>query len=120
MDKALIALLEEKLKKEKENLEKRLNKFSQKDKKPEGDWDTRYPQFNGGGLEEEADEVEEYTNLLPVEHALELELEKVNKALKKIKLGSYGICKRCGKPISRKRLEAYPQAEYCQECQEKK
>ncbi len=117
MDKALIEHLREKLNKEKENLEQRLSSFSQKDKKPEGDWDTRYPEFNGGNLEEEADEVEEYTNLLPVEHALELELKKVDQALAKIKKGKYGLCEQCHNPIAPERLQVYPQAQYCQQCQ---
>lgn len=119
MDKSLIKSLKEKLEKEKENLEKRLSDFSQKDEKLEGDWDTRYPEFKGTSLEEEADEVEEYTNLLPVEHALELELKKINQALVKIEKGDYGLCEKCQQPISPERLKAYPQAQYCQQCQKK-
>jgi len=46
-------------------------------------WQTRYPNVAGEGWEEEADEVEEYENLLPVEHALEIKLRDVNLALEK-------------------------------------
>jgi len=108
----------EKLEKEKERLEKELSGFAEKNKDKKGDWNTLYPKFDGGHLDEEEDEVEEYTNLLPVEQALEGELQKVEKALEKIKKGRYGICEKCGHAISKARLEAYPQAEFCRKCQE--
>ncbi len=44
----------------------------------------------------------------------------IEKALKKIEEGRYGICENCGKEISHKRLEAIPWAEYCIDCQELK
>jgi DnaK suppressor protein len=39
-------------------------------------------------------------------------LERVNRALKKIEEGSYGLSDRSGKPIPRERLEAVPEALY--------
>ena len=39
-------------------------------------------------------------------------LERVNRALKKIDEGTYGISDRSGKPIPRERLEAVPEALY--------
>jgi len=53
MNKKLLQKLKERLEKEKIELEKELQSFAKKDTKPKGDWDTRYPKFNGGGLEEE-------------------------------------------------------------------
>jgi len=79
------------------------------------DWDTRFPQFNGK-LEESADEVEEFTNLLPIEARLELLLFDVKRALRKMKRGSYGICEKCGKKINKKRIKTLPEAKFCSKC----
>ena len=117
MKDSLLKELKKKLEESKERLEKELKSFAEKDKKLKGDWDTRYPKFDGGKLEEEADEVEEYGNLLPIENTLELELQKVNRALEKIKKGKYGMCEKCKGPISEARLKVYPQAAYCKKCQ---
>ena len=45
------------------------------------------------------------------------EVADVDQALLRIKEGSYGICGRCGQPISERRLEALPTARYDAECQ---
>jgi len=82
MEDNLLKKLKKKLEENKERLERGLKSFAERDKKLKGDWDTRYPKFNGGKLEEGADEVEEYGNLLPVENTLEIELEKVKRELK--------------------------------------
>lgn len=50
---------------------------------------------------------------------IELSLERVNEALRKLEDGTYGICEDCGGRIDRARLEALPQAVYCLECQAK-
>jgi DnaK suppressor protein len=50
------------------------------------------------------------------------ELREVDEAIGRVHAGSYGICMRCGKPIERARLEAYPAAARhvaCQEAHEK-
>lgn len=117
MKDSLLKKLKKKLEENKERLERELKSFAEKDKKPKGDWDTRYPKFDGGKLEEEADEVEEYNNLLPIENTLEMELRKVNRALEKMKKGKYGICEKCKRPISEARLKVYPRASYCKKCQ---
>ncbi len=116
MTKKLLQELKEKLEKEKEDLEKELKSFAKKDVKSKGDWDTRYPKFNGGGLEEEADEVQEYEKLLSVEYSLELRLKDVDSALEKIKKGKYGKCEKCDKKISIERLNVCPEAKRCIKC----
>ena len=120
MDKDILQKLEEKLKKEKQELEEKLKTFAVKDKKVKGDWDTNFPQYSEGGsssdLDIAAEEVEEYSNLLPVEHVLEIRLENVNSALKKIKTGEYGICEKCGKEIFLERLKISPEAKLCINC----
>lgn len=46
------------------------------------------------------------------------ELRDVEAALARIRDGTYGRCEECGGPISRERLEAYPTATRCVECQQ--
>ena len=96
MNKDLLNKLKEKLEKERTQIEKNLETFADKDKKLEGDWDTRFPKWNGGGsssgMEIAADEVEEYSTLLSLEHVLEIRLKNIISALKKIKKNKYGIC----------------------------
>lgn len=118
MDKKLKEKLKKKLEEARKKLEGRLDSLGKRNKKVKGDWITSYPEFDGGNLEEEADEVEEYGNLLSVGYTLKLELKKINNSLEKMKKGQYGICEKCQKPISQARLKAYPQAAFCKKCQE--
>ena len=123
MDKALLNQSEEKLKKESGAVEKELKKFAEKDKNLEGDWDTRFPKWDGdsGGssMERAADQVEEYSNLLSLEYNLEARLKEINLALDKIKNGIYGKCENCGKEINKERLKIYPAARFCLKCEKK-
>lgn len=48
-----------------------------------------------------------------------LRLREVTEALQRIQRGDYGICEGCEKEIPRKRLEVFPAARYCVECQAK-
>jgi DnaK suppressor protein len=45
-------------------------------------------------------------------------LRKIEKTLKKIEDGEFGVCERCGEEIGFKRLEARPVAELCIRCKE--
>jgi len=47
-------------------------------------------------------------------------LIRVRKALARIKIGKYGICKDCGRMISTDRLAADPTAEHCLKCEKKR
>jgi len=51
-----------------------------------------------------------------LEKSMEEQLKAIDLALEKIKKGTYGVCEKCGKPIPQGRLQAYPQASYCQKC----
>jgi len=108
VNKKTIEELKEKLQAQKISLEKELESFATEDTEPKGDWDTRYPNRENGNMEEEADEVQEYDNLLSLEHSLELKLRDVNLALEKIsasgggpkgRLGTYGVCEKCNNAI---------------------
>ena len=116
MNKGLLAELKEKLEKEKVAIKKQLATFADQDPNLKGDWDTRFPNFDGS-LEEAADEVEEYTSRLPVEFSLETQLRDINLALDKIKQDKYGKCEKCNKKIDKKRLKVYPAARHCMKCQ---
>jgi DnaK suppressor protein len=45
-------------------------------------------------------------------------LQKIDKALKKLDDGEFGVCESCDEPISVKRLEARPETELCIRCKE--
>lgn len=123
MEKKLVNKLKEKLEKEKLSIENELKKFAQKDERVKGDWDTKFPEVDGGiggqQLEDAADQVEEYITLLPIEHSLELRLKNIDLALERIKKGIYGKCKKCKKPIPKERLRVFPAAELCNKCSKK-
>ena len=46
----------------------------------------------------------------------EQELARVQRALRAIDEGTYGLCRRCGEPIAPARLEAMPDAVVCVPC----
>ena len=122
MDKKLITELKKKLEEEKEQLQKQLLTFADRDKKDPNDYDTRYPDMGKySSPDENAYEVGSYENLLALEHVLELHLQDVNSALEKINRhdNSYGKCEVCGKPIEITRLRANPAAKTCIKCSTK-
>jgi DnaK suppressor protein len=45
-------------------------------------------------------------------------LREVERALKRVAGGTYGVCESCGEEISPHRLKAIPWARYCLTCQE--
>jgi DnaK suppressor protein len=45
-------------------------------------------------------------------------LKKIEKTLKKIDDGTYGVCEQCGEEIGLKRLEARPVTDLCIRCKE--
>ena len=120
MNKKTLKELEEKLKTQEQELKAELQKFAKEDIDKKGDWGTKFPQGGSGtggqALEDAADQVEEYANLLPVEHSMELRLQSIGKALDKIKKGKYGKCEGCKKNIKEERLQIYPEAEMCSKC----
>lgn len=106
--------LRSKLEEEKERLEKGLSRIGTPTGTP-GDYKTRYNEI-GPDEEENASEVEEYSDNLALEDNLERQLKEVNEALERIKQGTYGVCANCGQPIDPERLRAYPAAKVCVKC----
>ena len=74
------------------------------DAEPPKDWEDR-------ASERQGDEVLESLGA----HDLS-ELRQIDAALARIDDGSYGICARCGDPISAERLAAVPAAPLCKTC----
>ncbi len=121
MNKKLLNELKTQLERDNVAIKEELKRFAKKDEKLKGDWDTRFPKWDGSevgsaALEKAADEVEEYSTLLPIEYSLELRLKNINLALEKIEKGRYGNCEKCGKEIDEKRLKISPEARFCLKC----
>lgn len=106
--------LKEKLLLQKQQLESELSRIA-KPTEAEGDYTTKFNDI-GPDEDENASEVEEYTDNLALENTLEKQLHEVLAALEKMENGTYGTCENCGKEISIERLEAYPAAKTCIEC----
>ena len=54
---------------------------------------------------------------LALVQTLEGKLQSIDRALRALQLGVYGVCERCHQRIDRARLEARPDATLCLECQ---
>lgn len=93
---------------DKKRLTEELENIGQKDKS--GHFAVAYDKVEGGSSSDDdnASEISEMADLVAVEERLEKELSDVNKALKAMEDGTYGICKYTGKPIDIRRLEARP------------
>lgn len=121
MNKKQLDELKKELETSKKGLEKELTKIAKKDDKPAGDWDACFPQWDGdsgsSALERAADQVEEYSKLVSLEHALETRLKDIDLALENMKKGKYGKCEKCGKKISDEKLKILPAARTCKKCQ---
>jgi len=74
----------------------------------------------GDKEEDNAVEVAHYQDSISLERDLEVNLEKIENALKKIDKENFGKCVKCGNDINPERLIAYPEAEACITCASKK
>ena len=72
-----------------------------------------------GKREEEATETLELEKRLALENRIRGLLDEVERALKKLDEGTYGLCDMCGQLIDPARLEALPQANLCLSCRAK-
>lgn len=79
------------------------------------------PEFPNYGTEDEDEtqEIEQALTNSQVGGDMEEMLGDVELALSKIENGSYGTCENCGGQISRERLEAFPAAKICLDCESK-
>ncbi|MDO8530293.1 MAG: TraR/DksA C4-type zinc finger protein [bacterium] len=116
MDKNIIEQLKVRLESGKQALEKELASFAVEDKNLKDNWDVKPLNNEDSDMEEKADELQEYDNLLSVEHSLELRLRDINLALEKMGKNEYGNCEKCSKEIEAERLQAIPEAKLCMKC----
>jgi DnaK suppressor protein len=110
----ILAELKEALLKQKTELEENLSRIA-KPVDDKGDYKTSFEDI-GTDQEDNATEVEQYADNLPVEITLEKKLQSVIEALEKMEKGTYGICAECSEAIEIDRLRANPSARRCIKC----
>ena len=122
MDQAFTQQAKQKLEEEQRQLKEQLGKIATKDPKVAGDFDAKFPQYTdeseteSGDFDDSAHEVQDYADNIGVENDLELRLQKVEAALKRIESGAYGVCTNCKAEQSKERLEADYAADTCADC----
>lgn len=114
LEKQILLELKEKLLGEKALIQADLERIA----KPTSTKDEFNTKFNeiGSGEDENASEIEEYTDNLALETNLEKQLKDIDDALEKIESGTYGKCENCNTDIPIERLRAYPSAKTCLNC----
>lgn len=115
LDQVTIQEIEHQLKDQREKTLNDLSKISRRDSHESDDRAAKFPDY-GDKPDENAQEISDYTTNIVTEKVLEKSLEDIDKALERIKNGSYGICRYCGEPIAKKRLQARPTAGACIKC----
>lgn len=115
LDKKTLDELKSALLNEKEELEKNLGKIAKPVDIKEGDFETSFEEL-GTDKDDNATEVDQYTQNLSIETTLEKKLQEIIDALSRMENGTYGKCENCGKDIPLERLRAYPSAKTCLDC----
>lgn len=111
----LLKPIEDYLKKQKAETEKRMADLSAED--PFEDKDRL---MDNAAIDTEVKEQEGHERIEAIKLELSRNLVRIRKALTKIKIGKYGLCEKCGKMIDTDRLAIMPMAEFCLECEKKK
>ncbi len=114
MTDTTITALQDRLRAEKESLEKELSNRGSKDKET-SDWQGMSDTADTDAADENvvADAIEELTTNIAVVEELEHRLQAVDRALDRIDAGTYGVCEVGGEAIEEGRLEANPAARTC-------
>lgn len=107
--------LKNSLLKEKLELEKNLEQIAKPLDKKGGDYETNFEEI-GTDKEDNATEIEQYSDNFSVEIILEKKLQNIITALQKIEKGTYGTCEKCQEAIDLNRLQASPSAKKCLKC----
>jgi len=79
-----------------------------------------HPHVAHGAQTAGATEVSESQRGQQMREREELHLGQIEGALRRIEVGTFGLCQTCGKPIAPERLEALPWALDCIDCHSKK
>jgi RNA polymerase-binding protein DksA len=115
LDPKILKKIETQLLAEKKQIREDLAGLSHKDPHEADNRTTSFPEY-GDKPDENAQEISDYSANIVTESVLEKSLNDITKALDRIKSGTYGVCKYCGKPIAEKRLLARPTANSCVNC----
>ena len=93
-------------------LQSRLDQLLRRVGKIEGDLRSTHDQ----DWQERASELQNDEVLEGLDEMGRAEVQQLRKALRQIDSGTYGICSRCGRPISAARLAALPTTVSCRDC----
>ena len=115
IDPKILTELKTSLTEEKKRIEDELSRIAKPSKS--GEYETNFDDF-GDDEDENASEVEAYTDNLALEDNLSHQLKEINEALLRMENGTYGFCENCRKEIDIERLKAYPSATTCVNCLE--
>lgn len=118
LDKSFLDDQKKQLSLRKEQIMRELKQDTVQNPNDDEEYDAMFPDY-GDKEDENAAEVAAFEGNLSMEKNLELSLFNVNKALKKIEDGSYGICEKCEQEINIDRLKAFPSATACMACKQK-
>jgi len=115
LDEKTIEEVRDELTIRKENIINSLKALAVEDNHEADKLAAKFPEY-GDKADENAQEVSDYSTNLGTEKVLEKALEDIEKTLKRIDDGDYGVCKYCKGPIAKKRLLARPVASSCINC----
>lgn len=118
MDKGLIEEIKKKLESERGRLIEQLEEMTKEKSFDKDKIQAKWQEY-GSKEEDSAVEVAEFQDNISLERRLETNLEKIEKALKKIEEDNYGVCENCENSIEDERLLVYPEAQHCLECHKK-
>jgi DnaK suppressor protein len=68
------------------------------------------------GFADRSHSTEERERVMTMARSLRANLREVERAIRKLDNGSYGLCERCGNPIGDERLDAIPWTPLCIDC----
>lgn len=106
LSKEQIAHFKDRLTQEKAKLTQEMNTLGHGG--PSKKFEITYPESGGNSMDDDAIEMTEFVDNEAVVERLQSGLRDIDKALKAIENGTYGICKYTGKDIDIRRLEARP------------
>lgn len=112
--KEIKASLEQRL----SEIESELDKFTTDDKYEHEEHRPIFPSY-GDKNDDNANEIATFTDNLSLVKSLEDTIRDIKGSLEQIKKGTYGICKYCGKPISKARIKIRPASSACISCKNK-
>jgi RNA polymerase-binding protein DksA len=65
---------------------------------------------------EQAVELENGETLVALDREVNTELREIERALRRLEVGTYGECTECGEPVGEQRLAALPYTSLCIDC----